>query len=236
MSRRSWRWAVAMPILVSCGQDPGPIETRPHPETGWEAAYESHVRESLADYPELLKIDADRTSDICSNFASLGADKRRDFFVAVVYALAGAETDFRRTVSYSEPSLGTDPVTGRGVRSEGLLQLSYQDRASFSKLDDRADRACAFDFEADRSLFQSDLVRNATKVARGSFLGSSERSILNAYRNLSCGVFIVNLQVTRLNKSRSFLEALGRYWAVARPQSARHEIFLKHLREKSPCE
>jgi hypothetical protein len=118
----------------------------------------------------------------------------------LISAVAKYESNFKATTRFKEPGMGTDPVTGAPVYSEGLLQLSYQDA--------RTHKFCAFDWERDRKLPLAD----------------PRRTILDPMINLKCGILILANQVKRYNRI-SILS--GAYWSVLRPPGANYSKVLQ---------
>ena len=91
---------------------------------------------------------------------------------------------------------GWDRTTKTFYLSEGLLQLSYSDKQYYG---------CDFDWEKDR-------YKNAD---------DHSKTIFDPYKNLECGVKILERQLTKYgtlyyNKS---------YWAVLRPNRSSHDNY-----------
>ena len=87
--------------------------------------------------------------------------------------------------------MGTDPVTHQHVYSEGLLQLSYQDSLNYSFCNE-------FDWKKDRHLSPGD----------------PRKTILDPFKNLSCGIQILNRLVQR-HQLVAF--GSGNYWSTLMP-------------------
>jgi hypothetical protein len=123
--------------------------SRPQILRGWLPDYDVFIKSEVHKYPKLLKIAPSRLSNFCPGFAEI-RDKAQ-FYADVLWSIAGPESDRRRTQITLETKLDgvvnpIDPVTGYQVRSEGLLQLSYQDTVNYN-----ASKACPFDWEADKA-------------------------------------------------------------------------------------
>lgn len=125
----------------------------------------------------------------CPAFHQLNERQQINAIGMLVAAMAKFESQFNPLSRMIEPSLGIDPVTGLQVVSEGLLQLSYQDKLRYP--------FCNFDWQRDKGLSQLD----------------PARSILNPYLNLGCGVRILADQILR--RGLIVIEN-GAYWAVLR--------------------
>ncbi len=123
------------------------------------------------------------------------------YWVAVIKALAKAESCLNLVEYYPEKGLGKDAVTGLGNVSEGLLQLSYQD----SKY-----HGCQFDWSKDKALDKKSL----------------SKTIFNPKLNIECGMIILNKQIEK----RGVLEtSTPFYWAVLNRTNARYKEFKKYL-------
>lgn len=135
------------------------------------------------------------TSDIatfCPRYHTLTNHERANFWGMLVSAMVKYESSFKPTLRYKESTMGTDPVTGQHVYSEGLLQLSYQDTQWASY--------CEFDWSKDKHLAADD----------------PKKTIFDPYKNLSCGIKILARQVTRRGKI-AVTGSEGAYWAVLIP-------------------
>jgi len=87
------------------------------------------------------------------------------------------------------------------VRSEGLLQLTYEDRERYG---------CDFDWERDRRLPASD----------------ASKTILQPRNNLECGSKILDRQV--IEEGKPLLSRSG-YWSTLRPGSPSYRVFAKQM-------
>ena len=137
----------------------------------------------------------------CPNYDFLSPDQRLNFWGQFFAALAKPESDWKATESTIEPIKNfkkVDAVTNQRVRSEGLLQLSYQDEKSY-RLN------CGFNWNRDRNLAPED----------------PRKTILNPYLNLRCGIKIMSRQLK--NKKSITLEE-NVYWSVLRTSDHQHTI------------
>lgn len=156
--------------------------TQPHPERApWSAALSSLVDANLTDFSKASDI-----TQFCPKYVSLTKTQQikavSELIVGVIYYESGYSPVSRMV----ETTLGTDPVTGRAVESEGLLQLSYQDQqwATF----------CKFNWPADKLLSATD----------------PKKTILDPYINLACGVKIMSNQV----KNKGAFTISSNYWST----------------------
>lgn len=136
--------------------------------------------------PALMKGSSD-IEDFCPMYSRLGTIDQLNFWVQFFAAVSKYESGFDPTSRMVETTMGTDPMTGKQVASEGLLQLSYQDETGWS--------FCDFDYQTDKQYAINDI----------------RRSILNPEKNLSCGIQILNNQVA---KRGAIALSSNVYWAV----------------------
>jgi hypothetical protein len=239
--KRQWYGVFALAlaaVLASCvatpvddeppsDASPGPSTSRrPQVTMGWIPEYDAFIESQVSRYPELVRIAPDRLSNFCPGFAKIG-DKRQ-FYAVLLWAIAGPESDWQRTQITLETNLEgvpnpIDPVTGQQVRSEGLLQLSYQDMDSYGAPD-----ACSFDWAADKT-------KALAEYAAGVPSGDGTRSIHDAYKNLECALFIVNVHLTERYPSVKLEDALQRYWVVMNPENAAYRLVRSNLRKRLPA-
>nr|BFD62542.1 hypothetical protein BdHM001_12230 [Bdellovibrio sp. HM001] len=140
----------------------------------------------LEDWNTLLG-GADDMDRFCPRYDRLDNNQRANVWAALFSAMAKYESAYDPTSRMHETTMGTDPVTGNPVYSEGLLQLSYQDV--------RWARWCEFDWNKDKHLSSKD----------------PKKTILDPYKNLYCGVGIMARQIK--NKG-AITVGSGAYWAV----------------------
>jgi hypothetical protein len=204
--------APAAPVVVEAAPKPEikpapatPIDTK-RVELGgetWDPAWDRIVEEALP--AELLSARVARdVRPFCPRFNAMTEGDRRAFWAYFFQALAGAEAGLKPTtnVRHTEPEVAVkDSVTKRMVRSEGLLQLTYED----------ADRyGCDFDWEADRKLPEKD----------------AAKTILQPKNNLTCGVKILDNQLIALR--RPLLSRMS-YWATLQPGRPSYRVFAKQM-------
>ncbi len=186
------------------------------PEIQWETrvgtrSWSVHgFKTVLAKAPNLLE-GADDVTDFCPKYYSLNTNQRAWFWTELVSGIAYFESAWDPTSRMQETTMGTDPVTGQPVYSEGLLQLSYQDRQGHPYCNE-------FDWNIDRHLSARD----------------PRKTILNPEKNLSCGIQILNRQIS---KHRKIGIGKGAYWSVIKVTKPRNKIEKIKLRLKSvaPC-
>lgn len=131
-----------------------------------------------------------RAGDItffCPRYNSLSKEQRINAWGQLIVGMAYYESGWSPTSRMTETTMGTDPITGKQVSSEGLLQLSYQD-VQWAPY-------CEFDWSKDKNLSATD----------------PKKTILDPYKNLRCGIKILARQVDR--KGEIVLSS-GVYWAV----------------------
>lgn len=202
---------------------PGP-ELKPAPSTPiaeekaklgddetWRPEWDATIEKALPE--ELLKPKMGSTvRQFCPRFRSMGVPDRRAFWAYFFQALSGAEAGLKPTsdVQHTDPQVAvTDQVSHRMVRSEGLLQLTYEDSRRYG---------CEFDWNADKHLAEHD----------------PAKTILQPENNLLCGVNILENQLVVQKKP---LISTSSYWSTLRPGWPGYKVFLKQMANvPSACE
>jgi hypothetical protein len=87
------------------------------------------------------------------------------------------------------------------VRSEGLLQLTYEDQKRYG---------CDFDWEHDKQLKPDD----------------PDKTILQPKNNLECGVKILDNQI--IDQHKRLLSSTS-YWSTLRPGTVSYRIFARQM-------
>jgi len=140
----------------------------------------------------------------CPRFYTMSETDKRVFWAYFFQALAGAEAGLNPTsrVRHTEPEVAvTDKVTHRAVRSEGLLQLTYEDSDRYG---------CSFDWAHDKALPAKD----------------PAKTILQPKNNLECGVKILENQIIT---QRHELISRKSYWSPLQPGTVPHRTFAKQM-------
>lgn len=184
---------------------PTPIDTK-RAEIGgpmWDPAWDKVVEEALP--PELLSAEVARdVRPFCPKFNAIEEADKRAFWAYFFQALAAAEGGLKPTshVRHSQPEMAVkDTVTGLKGRTEGLLQLAYEDQKRYN---------CDFDWEADRKLKSGD----------------PARTILQPKNNLECGIKILHQELMQQHKS---LLSRAQYWSTLRPGTLSYRVFAKQM-------
>jgi hypothetical protein len=133
----------------------------------------------------------------CPKFFEMGAKDKRTFWAYFFQALAGAEAGLNpnSSVRHSEP----EPALVK--RSEGLLQLAYEDHKRYG---------CDFNWQVDRALEAND----------------PGKTILQPKNNLECGVKILVNQIIVHHKP---LLTQSGYWATLHPNGPSFRVFAKQM-------
>lgn len=169
-------------------------ETSEHPErTLWSQYLQKII---LQDWNSLLT-GANDITNFCPSYENLDNNQKTNVWAQLFVAVTKYESNYDPTSRMQEPSMGTDPVTGKSVYSEGLLQLSYQDSEWATW--------CKFDWSKDKYLSPTD----------------PRKTILNPYTNLACGVGIMAKQIE--NKGNIVVSS-GVYWAVLKSEGMYNQI------------
>ncbi|MDW5265858.1 MULTISPECIES: hypothetical protein [Acidobacteriaceae] len=172
-------------------------------EDGWDPAWDKIVEEAIPASMLSYRVPHD-VRQFCPRFYGMGMADKRAFWAYFFQALAGAEAGLNPTsrVRHTEPQVAVkDAVTGRMVRSQGLMQLTYEDQRRYG---------CDFDWEADRKLTPDD----------------PEKTILQPKNNLECGVKILARQIIEMHKP--LLSRTG-YWSTLRPGNQDYRMFAKQM-------
>lgn len=169
----------------------------------WDPQWDVIIEKNIP--PEMLSMQVPKdVRRLCPNFYSMSETDKRAFWAYFFQALAGAEAclDPTKRVRHGERQISrTDPVTGKIVRSEGLLQVSYWDSQRYG---------CDFDWDRDKDLKADD----------------PNKTILQPKNNLECGIKILQNQIIAQQKP---LLAKKSYWEPLRPGGYSHKNFLKEM-------
>ncbi len=170
----------------------------------WNPGWDKIIEEALpSEFLSSNKIARD-VKGFCPRFKHMSEADKRAYWAYFFQALAGAEAGLRATanVRHTEPEVAVkDDVTHRMVRSEGLLQLTYEDAERYG---------CDFDWEHDKGLAEHD----------------PQKTILQPSNNLICGVKILSAQLIDRNKP---LLTKASYWSVLRPGWPGSNAFLDQM-------
>lgn len=172
-------------------------------ETTWEPSWDKIVEEAIPASMLSSRVPHD-VRQFCPRFYVMSPADKRAFWAYFFQALAGAEAGLDPTtrVRHTEPEVAVrDKVTGRAVRSQGLLQLTYEDQKRYG---------CDFDWEADRKLTPDD----------------PEKTILQPKNNLECGVKILTRQIIDMHKP---LLAHSGYWSTLHWGTSDYRMFAKQM-------
>ncbi len=172
-------------------------------ETHWNIEWDKIVE--LAIPPEMVSQQVPRdVRRFCPRFYQMQEADKRAFWAYFFQALAGAEAGLKPTtrVRHTQPEVAVvDKVSGRMVRSEGLLQLTYEDQQRYG---------CDFDWQHDKTLPAND----------------PGKTILQPKNNLECGVKILDNQIIEQKKA---LTSQTSYWSTLRPGTVSYRVFAKQM-------
>ena len=169
----------------------------------WNPQWDQFIERSLP--PAMLSARVPRdVRHFCPRFYQLSAVDKRTFWAYFFQALAGAEAglDPSTNVQHTEPEVAVvDSVSHRMVRSEGLLQLTYEDQKRYG---------CNFSWNVDKNLSKKD----------------PAKTILNPENNLKCGIKILTEQIIVHHKP--LLSPTG-YWSTLHPGTPDFLVFSKQM-------
>ncbi len=169
----------------------------------WRPEWDATIEKALPDDLLSPKMES-KVKRFCPEFRAMSEPDRRVFWAYFFQALSGAEAGLKATsnVQHTEPQVAvTDHVSHRMVRSEGLLQLTYEDSKRYG---------CNFSWNTDRHLPEHD----------------PNKTILQPENNLLCGVNILENQIVAHRKP---LVTKSSYWSTLRPDWPGYRVFLKQM-------
>jgi len=199
---------------------PLPVLIAPQPLQGWVPEYDEFIKYEVRDEVSLMHFPG-RLMDLCPHWGRLNEQHRTQFYADLLYSIAGPESTWTRTAMHREPRLGVDAITGMPLVSEGLLQMSYQDAKWYH---------CNFDYEKDEKAYLDDW--NARTENRSWVSNHPERSTLNAYNNLQCGLLVMSRLASR-KLGESFTKLMGRYWAVMRSERPGYQRVVETMQDRA---
>ena len=171
--------------------------------TTWDPQWDVIVEEALPPAMLTRRVPRD-VRHFCPRFYEMSKGDKRAFWAYFFQALAGAEAGLDPTTNVQHGLIGVarhDQVTHTTVRSEGLLQLAYEDAKRYG---------CDFDWKSDRLLKPDD----------------PRRTILQPKNNLDCGVRILDDQI--IVRHKPILWG-GGYWSTLRPGTESYRVFAKQM-------
>ena len=184
---------------------PTPIDVKraelggPMWDPGWDKIIE------LAIPPQMLSAQTGHNvRQFCPRFSAMSEADKRAFWAYFFQALAGAEGGLKTNVvaRHSQPAMQVkDSVAGTRGRTQGLLQLTYEDQKRYG---------CDFDFDADRHLPVKD----------------PDRTILRPKNNLECGIRILEQELFDQHKP---LLSRSQYWSTLQPGTLSYRVFAKQM-------
>ncbi len=198
-------WVAQLSAQATKPAPPTPIDAKKAELGGktWDPLWDKIVEQSVP--PEMLSSRVPRdVRKFCPRFYTMSETDKRVFWAYFFQALAGTEAGLNPTsrVRHSEPEVAVvDHVTHKAVRSEGLLQLTYEDATRYG---------CDFDWTHDRELPLSD----------------PSKSILQPKNNLECGVKILDKQIITQHKP---LISRKSYWSTLQPGTVPYHTFVKQM-------
>lgn len=154
---------------------------------------------------------------ICPKYESLQRQQKISVWGELISAVAYYESGWNPASRMVETTMGTDPVTGKQVASEGLLQLSYQDVPNYKSI--LKYPACKIDWQKDKGLAVTD----------------PKKSIFDPTVNLECGLRIMASQI---QKKGYVILSSGVYWAVLKDggKYSKVDSIIKMVRKIGFCE
>ena len=169
----------------------------------WNPEWDAIVEKAIP--PEMLSHRVPRdVQRFCPRFYDMTDVDKRAFWAYFFQALAGAEAGLnpKTRAHHTEPAVDVrDGVSGMYGRTEGLLQLTYEDEKRYG---------CDFDWQSDRRLAP----------------GNADRTILQPKNNLECGVKILANQIIVQHHPLLYR---GGYWSTLQPGRPSYRVFAKEM-------
>jgi hypothetical protein len=184
---------------------PTPIDAKKAELGGktWDPAWDKIVEQAIP--AEMLSSQVPHdVRRFCPRFYTMSETDKRVFWAYFFQALAGAEAGLNPTtrVRHTQPEVAKiDEVTHKAVRSEGLLQLTYEDQKRYN---------CEFDWTKDHELKSDD----------------PAKTILQPKNNLQCGVNILQNQI--ITQRRGLISRKS-YWSTLQPGTVPYRNFAKEM-------
>ncbi len=168
----------------------------------WDPQWDALIERSLPPALETAQVPRD-VRRFCPHFFGMNTLDKKTYWAYFFQALAAAESglDTRTNVLHSSMQGQTDRVTKHLIRSEGLLQMTYEDRERYG---------CDFDWQNDRHLALKD----------------GRKTILQPQNGLLCGIKILDRQIISQHKP---LFAATSYWSTLRSGTASYQVFAKQM-------
>ena len=169
----------------------------------WQPEWDATIEKALPAGLLVPKVASD-VRQFCPRFGTMKDVDRRQFWAYFFQALSGAEAGLKATsnVQHTEPQVAVvDGVSHRMVRSEGLLQLTYEDAKRYG---------CDFDWNSDKRLREHD----------------PDKTILQPENNLLCGVNILENQLVIQHRP---LITKSSYWSTLRPDWPGYRVFIQQM-------
>lgn len=212
-------------VVVNPTPSTPPVIASPKPNRGWDPAYTSYVQKNAT--PAMLSFPA---PSFCPSWKSLSAADKSDMWAAVLESTALAETGLNRLDMYREDEILTnngltapDPVTGKTIVSEGLLQVSYGDKECVG----------VFDYPSDKAAFLDDFSRFPAAKDNAEISSTHpERTILDPYKNLECGIKIWTSLINTYGNKPALLSIGSHYWSTAR--AGNNTDMINHFKNRMP--
>ncbi len=182
------------PIINTEGYVPLSWEKKKHPERKKWSAFvfkmvDFYFDDSFTACEDITRFRRD--------YHSLNRQQKINVWGELISAVCKFESGWDPTSRMTETTMNIDPVTGRQVESEGLMQLSYQDKRNYRR---NKRIKCQFDWKKDKPLFE--------KNPRDPNI-----TILNPYYNLEFGIGILANQIKK-RKKIALTKSKYLYWSV----------------------
>ena len=181
--------------------------------------FRKHIKSTLP--PELLNISGAKMRDTgsCSKYPSFNEEQKRTFWSDFIEAISKVESGHRINEAFPERAQSRSTIESGVNWSEGLLQISYSDTKN--------NGCTGIDWNADKDKIPAEVrsMNQGTRsdrdwdlaLSRAPHIRSSavDRTILNPFVNLSCGMQIMKNQM-KLHPEETLMQSVYHYWSVTR--------------------
>ncbi len=160
------------------------------PVKGWPADYDTFISAQVT--PSMVAV---KSLDFCPGYKTMNEATKRKTWAIILHGIAIPESGLNPFSTYIEKTMGIDKYTGQQVKSEGLMQLSYQDSQ----------------WETGPYCQKISWATDKNKV-----LTDPTKTIFDPNINLGCSIEIMDKLLKKYNDTKGAVFAIGRYWSTFR--------------------
>ena len=225
-------------LSLKLPQAPATASPKTFSANQWDEAYSNFIRKRITNYPEFMNMPASHVGRLCSNWADLSADDRKEFWVMFIKSISYAESSWRRGTMTLETAsnLKSDMLTKKYVVSEGLMQISYGSAWLYDV--EYGSASCNFPLKnQQKDLFYDDVQDLKDNHVREQISENlNRRDILNPIRNIACALDIMYVNYFRVKEespTESLRKGVAKYWATLRTSRDDFEHFTEEFTKEN---